>query len=75
MRYRNACLRLFVVYYKIFFYRDFITTLIIGVLKYTIIQNFTFIRAFISQIQDCVASTIIHGLRLFLFILQEVHCF
>ena len=61
-------------YYKIYIvYRDFITTLIIDVLNYTIIQNFTFSRAFISQIQDCVASTIIHGLRLFLFILQEVH--
>ena len=34
-------------YYKI--YRDFITTLIIGVLNYTIIQNFTFSRALISQ--------------------------
>ena len=31
-------------------YRDLITKLIIEVLKCTIIQNFTFSRAFISQI-------------------------
>ena len=42
------------LYYKIYIvYRDFITTLIIGVLNYTIMQNFTFSRAFISQIKDC----------------------
>ena len=37
--------------YKIYIvYRDFITTLIIGVLNFTIIQNLTFNGAFISQI-------------------------
>ena len=37
-------------YYKIYIvYRDFITTL---VLNYTIIQNFTFSRAFISHIHS-----------------------
>ena len=39
------------LYYKIYIvYRDFITTLILEVLNYTIIQNFTFSRAFIIQI-------------------------
>ena len=39
------------LYYKIYIvYRDFITTLIIGVLNYTIIKNFIFSRPFISQI-------------------------
>ena len=47
--------------------------LIIEVLNYTIIQNFAFSRAFISQIGLC-AAIIIHDPRLFLFILQEVHC-
>ena len=52
MRYRNACLRLFVVLLQDFniVNRDFITTLIIVVLNYTIIQYFTFNRAFISWI-------------------------
>ena len=53
--------------YKIYMvYRDFM------VLNYTIIQDFIFSRVFISQIQDCVAPIIEHGLRL--FILQEVRC-
>ena len=38
-------------FYKIYIvYRDFITTLIIGVLNITVIQNVTFSGAFISQI-------------------------
>ena len=102
VRYRNACLRLFVVvqdlhclqrfYQNIHYwhitlyrhipiltfsrafvseiqkclpeaiccivYRDFITTLIIGVLHFTIISIPTFIRAFVSEIQKCLPEAI-----------------
>ena len=50
VRYGNASLRLF--FYKIYMvYRDFITTLIFGVLSSTITPISTFTGAFVSEIQ------------------------
>ena len=39
-------------------YRDFITTLIIGILHFTIIPILTFSRAFVSEIQKCFPEAI-----------------
>ena len=51
MRYRNACLRLFVVVLQdLHVYRDLITTLIIGVLHFIITPISTFCEAFVSEI-------------------------
>ena len=76
MRYRNACLT---CYYKIYIvYRDFITTVVIGILNYTIIQNYTILSSHLAGlllVRYRIVWPILHGLRLFLFILQEVHCF
>ena len=47
------------IYYKIYIvYRDFITTLIIGILDFTIIPIFTFSGAFVSEIQKSLPEAI-----------------
>ena len=60
VRYRNACLRLFVVILQDIYivYRDFISTLFIGVLHFTIIQIFTFRGAIVSEIQYSLPEAI-----------------
>ena len=46
-------------YYKIYIvYRDFITTLIIGILLFIIIPIFTFSGAFVSEIQKSLPEAI-----------------
>ena len=68
MRYSNPSLRLFVVLLQdLHVYRGFITTLIVGILDFTIIPIFTFSGAFVSEIQKSC-------LRLFVVVLQDLHC-
>ena len=74
VRYNNPCLRLLLLYYKIYIiYRDFITTLIIKVLNYTIIQMSHLAGLSLVRYRIVWPPLILHGLRLFLVILQEVH--
>ena len=61
VRYSIACLRLFIVYYKIYIYivyRDFITKLIIGVLSFTTTPTSTCSLAFVSEIQKCLPEAV-----------------
>ena len=59
MRYSIPCRGYLLFYYKIYIvYRDFITTLIIGILDFTIIQIFTFSGAFVSEIQKSLPEAI-----------------
>ena len=66
-------------YYKIYIvYRDFITTLIIGILDFTIIPIFTFSGAFVSEIQKSLPEAIccyITRFTLFTEILSVDHRF
>ena len=73
MRHRNACLRLFVVLLQdLHCLQRFYHNVDHWGIKLYYHTKFHISRAFISQI---VAPIIIHGLRLLLVILQEVHRF
>ena len=74
MRYSNPCLRLFVVILQDLhclqrFYHN-----VAGVLNYTIIKISYLADLSLVRYRTVWPPLIIHGLKLFLFMLQEVHC-